>query len=95
MTTPTGDPPREHSSSDAPVREGRLLPEHAALYPGIPAGVWMPAATLAKHLLQGMVAPGGTEPRINARLLDDAHFEFRGGAPQSRAVRNSRSTDLR
>ncbi|MBK8003130.1 MAG: hypothetical protein IPK12_04070 [Gemmatimonadetes bacterium] len=76
-----------------PVREGRLKPEFAHLYPGIPAGTWMLAATLAKHLLNGMIADGKQAPAINVRLLDDAHFEFRGGRDAARGQRNTRVGD--
>lgn len=93
MTPPPGDPPTP-APDDLPVREGRLRPEFAHLYPGIPAGTWMLAATLAKHLLQGMVADAVQSPRINVRLMDDMHFEFRGGRQAPRAVRKSRMGDL-
>jgi hypothetical protein len=60
------------------VREARLRPESASRYPGIPAGVWIPAAELgARLLMQHLAAPGPAT--LGSRLLDDAHFEFRGG----------------
>lgn len=61
------------------IREARLRPEVAHLYPGIPAGVWLPAADVgAKLLMQHLQA--SFAPRLGNRLLDDHHFEFRGGA---------------
>ena len=33
------------------IREGRLKPEYASLYPGIQPGVWMPAAAIGQQLL--------------------------------------------
>jgi hypothetical protein len=60
------------------VREARLRPEAAALYPGIPSGVWMPAAELgARLLMQHLAAPAPAN--LGSRLLDENHFEFRGG----------------
>jgi hypothetical protein len=92
MTPSPGDPTPAAAAS--PPREGRLRPEYAHLYPGIPAGTWMLAATLAKHLLTGMVSDGKLPPRINARLLDDDHFEFRGGGPPTGGRRSSRISDM-
>ena len=88
--SPTGG---QDAAAHVPVREGRLKPEFAQLYPGIPAGTWMLAATLAKHLLNGMVADGKHAPAINVRLMDDDHFEFRGGRDPARATRNTRAGD--
>jgi hypothetical protein len=60
------------------VREARLRPEAAHLYPGIPAGVWLPASDIgAKLLLQHLGSPAA--PELGNRLLDERHFEFRGG----------------
>jgi len=60
-------------------REARLRPEHAALYPGVPPGIWLSAADLgAALLMQHLRAPA--PPELGNRLLDESHFEFRGGA---------------
>jgi hypothetical protein len=64
--------------TDSGVREARLRPEHAGLYPGIEPGVWFTAATLAEHLDRRCArgeGNGGTGPRV----LSPDHFEFRGG----------------
>ena len=61
------------------MREARLRPEFADLYPELTPGQWEPASriaevVLARYLLQRMTdAPGD-------RALDETHFEFRGGA---------------
>lgn len=61
------------------IREARLKPEFAHLYPGIPAGVWLPASDVgAKLLLQHLRAAAA--PTLGDRLLEDTHFEFRGGS---------------
>jgi hypothetical protein len=59
-------------------REARLRPEFAALYPGLRAGEWSPAATTADRVLAGCLLRGGGLV-VRRRVLPDAHFEFRGG----------------
>jgi hypothetical protein len=59
------------------LREARLRPEFADLYPGVDVGTWYSAATLAEHLLGRIVRGEGNLP-IAPRVLDPAHFEFRG-----------------
>ena len=59
---------------DSTARQARLKPEFAALYPPLTADVWEPAAEVGARVLlwQGTAALG-------TRLLDQRHFEFRGG----------------
>jgi hypothetical protein len=59
-------------------REARLLPEHAHRYPGLHAGEWVSAATLADRVLAGALLRG-RDTSLWIRLLRDEHFEFRGG----------------
>ncbi len=61
------------------MREARLRPEFADLYPELIAGQWEPASrivevVLARYLLQQMAA----DPL--ERAIQETHFEFRGGA---------------
>jgi len=64
-------------------REARLLSEHARLYPGLVPGVWESAAMLADRVLAvGLLR--GAAIGWRGRILHDAHFEFRGGEPESR-----------
>jgi hypothetical protein len=65
------------------MREARLRPEFADLYPALTPGRWEPAsriveAVMANLLLQEM---GAGPPQD--RLLPEEHFEFRGGAGES------------
>lgn len=90
---PTPAEPSPPAQSRSSVREARLRPEHAATYPGVPAGEWLPAATLARQILTGLVSREGQPPQINARLMNDRHFEFRGGETTARPKRNSRAFD--
>ena len=59
------------------IREGRLKPEYASLYPGIPPGVWMPAAAIGQQLLLWHLAAPATPQ--GERLMAQEHFDFRGG----------------
>jgi hypothetical protein len=71
------------------MREPRLAmlcPEHAELYPELPAGSWIAAwyaaMTQADRLWLDL-GPGA----LSSRVLCDEHFRFRGGEP--RMVRTS------
>ena len=69
---------RRYLAVSMAVREARLRPEWAHLYPGLEAGVWVVAAQLVplvlRHRLQDQPTWEFTE-----RILVDDHFEFRGG----------------
>jgi hypothetical protein len=60
------------------IREARLRPEFAYLYPGLQPGVWVPARLLVDRevVRQERRRREGT---IGGRLrdLNDQHFEFR------------------
>ncbi len=64
------------------IRQAKLKPECAELYPTLPAGMW----TSATHLAE-LVAPSrGAWPKPSRvadreRTLSEAEFEFRGGLP--------------
>ena len=66
------------------VREARLRPEWAQLYPGLEAGVWTVAAELVplvlRHRLQGQ-----STWEFTRRILVEEHFEFRGGRVRDRS----------
>lgn len=63
----------------APQREARLKPEFAAIYPGLEADVWYPAGRVAEYFLaRPDDVPSATTELAN-RVLDERHFEFRGG----------------
>ena len=74
------------------MREARLRPEFADLYPELTPGQWEPASriaevVLARYLLQRMTdAPGD-------RALDENHFEFRGGVDPDRIEARGRAAD--
>jgi len=59
------------------IREARLRPEFADLYPAIEPGVWLPATTVGQQLLLWHLAKAQTPQ--GERLMGEEHFEFRGG----------------
>lgn len=78
-------------------RQARLLPEHAALYPGVPAGEWRPIGELLDCVAAARLRGGRSSGELlRGRPLDDRHFEFRGGSdvPVGGAGGRKRATDL-
>jgi hypothetical protein len=71
----------------AGVREARLQPEFAHLYPGIPAGEWLCAAVLADRVLAAWLLRGASKA-LWGRVLVEDHFEFRGGDTGHRGERD-------
>jgi hypothetical protein len=59
------------------IREARLKPEYASLYPGVQPGVWMPASSIGQQLLLWHLTAPATPQ--GERLMVEGHFEFRGG----------------
>ena len=56
-----------------------LRPEFASLYSGIEPGTWFSAAGLAELLITRLLREGVSGEQLPQRVLDPAHFEFRGG----------------
>jgi hypothetical protein len=69
------------------AREACLKPEYAHLYPGLEPGVWYRAAWLSARQFARQPCDG--EAASIARMVDEHHFEFRGGRP--RQARRDRS----
>lgn len=63
------------------VRQARLRPEYADLYPGVKPGVWLAATTIGQQLLLWHLAKSVTP--LGERLMAEEHFEFRGGGQES------------
>ena len=63
---------------ESAIREARLRAEFAHLYPPVAVGVWTPAAEVGARMLFWHLQLTGTV-RLGERLLDQSHFEFRGG----------------
>jgi hypothetical protein len=78
-------------------REGRLKREHAALYPGLEPGVWLPVETLLRHVTNLIHHDRFKSGVITGtRLLHDEHFEFRGTSdrPEGLPAGSTRLSDL-
>jgi len=77
-------------------REGRLKPQHASLYPGLEAGVWLPVETLIRHVTE-LIHREPSRSRIitGPRLLHQDHFEYRGASerPEGLPPEASRLSD--
>jgi hypothetical protein len=75
------------------MREARLRPEFAGLYPGLTPGRWEPASRIAEAVLANVLLHQMGEAPMPDRLLDEAHFEFRGGGEDERDTRGERVSD--
>jgi hypothetical protein len=64
-------------------REAMLKPEFADRYPPLEPGVWETAAELGAKVLLWQVQQQGTDA-LSSRILDERHFEFRGGGTGAR-----------
>lgn len=62
-----------------PPREARLKSEFAALYPDLASGVWLLGTHVADRL--ALLARRDPEFDVLRRVVDERHFEFRGGPP--------------
>lgn len=71
------------------IREARLRPQYASLYPALEAGTWQPASSIGRQLLLWHLT--ASIPPEGERLMSEEHFEFRGGAPRNGADANART----
>jgi hypothetical protein len=63
------------------MREARLRPEFADLYPTLIPGQWESAARIAEVVLARLLLLEISEVPIQDRVLNEEHFEFRGDVP--------------
>jgi hypothetical protein len=61
------------------MREARLRPEFAELYPELVPGQWEPASRIAEVVLARYLLQQLTDGQPD-RALNETYFEFRGGA---------------
>jgi hypothetical protein len=74
---------------EASIREARLRPQYASLYPALEAGTWQPASAIGRQLLLWHLT--ASTPPEGERLMSEEHFEFRGGARRNEAEVATRS----
>ncbi len=77
------------------MREARLRPEFADLYPTLTAGQWEPAARVAEAVLARLLLMEISDAPLQERVLREEHFEFRGESPDGtpRAPGSTRTAD--
>ena len=78
-----------------PPRLARLRPEFRSLYPGLDAGAWYPAASVADYFRSWLVRHPDRRQPAPLRGLDTDHFEFRGGIPREEPWLAGKSPDER
>jgi hypothetical protein len=64
------------------LREARVRPEYAHLYPMLEPQAWAPAAEVAAKVAASRLVQLADAYVLHDRVLADAHFEFRGGTPR-------------
>jgi hypothetical protein len=82
------------------MREARLKPEYAELYPTLTPGQWEPAARVAEAVLARLLLLEISEAPVQDRVLQEQHFDFRGetssgGSPPPGNTRSSDAPDSR
>jgi hypothetical protein len=77
------------------VREARLRPEFAHLYPALEADRWESAARMADQVVAWLVRQPNRGYVAPERVLRSEHFEFRGGTDkaESRTDQQRRRTN--
>lgn len=68
------------------LREARLRPEYAHLYPMLEPGLWAPAAVIAERVAATRLLQLAETYVLHDRVLVDTHFEFRGGSGRQTAA---------
>ena len=63
-------------------REAQLKAEFAYLYPALTPGQWYTAAAVDGLIRGTRIVTEGEQVIFSERILDDEHFEFRGGGPR-------------
>lgn len=71
------------------IREARLRPQYASLYPALEADTWQPASSIGRQLLLWHLT--ASIPPQGERLMSEEHFEFRGGNPRNGAEAAART----
>jgi len=73
------------------MREARLRPKYANLYPTLTPGQWEPAARVAEAVLARLLLLEISESPLLERVLPEEHFEFRGETPHGEPATSGRA----
>ncbi len=74
------------------IREARLRPQYAALYPALQPDTWQAASAIGRQLLLWhLTAPALPE---GERLMSEEHFEFRGGGQREKSEAGARTRSV-
>ncbi|HEU4699269.1 MAG TPA: hypothetical protein VFS40_08820 [Gemmatimonadales bacterium] len=84
---------QESSGDDAVVRQARLRADFARLYPTLAPDVWLPAAEVGAVVLFRRLLTDG-RVMLGSRLLEESHFEFRGGWSRGDQAYQTRAGDV-
>jgi hypothetical protein len=90
------DPPSGGDSEKPAVREARLKPEFAHLYPALEPGQWESAAMMADRVVAWLLRQPDRGYLAPDRALQSEHFDFRGGTgsePQRLHRRRGQASD--
>jgi hypothetical protein len=79
------DPEERSEPQERRIREARLRPEFAHLYPPLEPGRWEPAALMADRVVAWLLRQPDRGYMAPDRVLRSEHFEFRGGSETSRS----------
>ncbi len=71
------------------IREARLRPQYASLYPALEPGTWGPASAIGRQLLLWHLTAHSLPD--GERLMSEEHFEFRGGTRREQGEANART----
>lgn len=77
------------------MREARLRPEFAHLYPGLTPDQWESASRVAEAVLANLMLQEMADASTHERILPEEHFDFRGGPPESTDTRQGRTANRR
>jgi hypothetical protein len=69
------------------IREARLKPEFAHLYPPLDPGHWAPAAMMADRMVAWLLRQPDKGYVAPERVLRSEHFDFRGGGTEKQGTR--------
>jgi hypothetical protein len=72
------------------IREARLRPEFAHLYPPLEPGRWESAALMADRVVAWMLRQPNRGYMAPERVLRSDHFEFRGGVSTGQSLSEAR-----